>query len=321
MTPLHVRRAFLRALIAAPAGARFLLAQTAQPSQPAQSTAAATQPAPTPIVAQKIRPNLFVLSGDGGNIGVLIDGGSLMVIDTGYDNRSADLLKALASLDSHKVNLVFNTHWHLDHVGANAALGQAGAKIMAHDNVKRRVSDTVIMEALNNRKIDSLPVEGRPTQTFNDHGRMNFGKTRVEYSPVPPAHTDGDAYVFFPSLNVLHTGDLLFNGTYPLIDYSTGGWIGGMVAGCNKLLQVGDTQTVIIPGHGPVCTKLELEASRDMLNAVYTALQPLAKAGKTAADAVAAAPTKEYDARFGKGMKPDQFVTIAYTGMLRHQKG
>src|ERR1035438_66651 len=209
-TPHSDRRAFLRALIAAPVGARLLLAQTA----PAQA------PAPTPIKALKIKPNLAVLSGDGGNIGVLIEPGSLMAIDTGYDNRSADLMKALTELDSHKVTLVFNTHWHLDHVGGNAALGKAGAKIMAHENVKKWVSQTVTMEALNNRKIDPLPAEGQPTQTFNKAGRMTFGKTRFEYTPVAPAHTDRDAYVFFRELNVLHTGDLLFNGTYPLIDYS-----------------------------------------------------------------------------------------------------
>lgn len=301
--PHFHRRAFLRTLLAAPAGARLIYGQGT----------------PAPINAVKVKPNLAVLSGDGGNIGVLIEPDSLFVIDTGFDNRSADLLKALADLDPHKVAVVFNTHWHLDHVGANAALGKAGAKIMAHENVKKWVSQTVVMEALNNRKIDPLPAEGQPTQTFNKKGRLTFGKARIEYAPVAPAHTDGDTYVFFPEVNVLHTGDLLFNGTYPLIDYSTGGWIGGMVAACDKLLQVGDTQTVIIPGHGPVGTKEDLQASRDMLNAVYANLQTLAAAGKNAQDAVASAPTKAFDDQFGKGMKPDQFVSIAYTGLLRHQ--
>lgn len=304
MTMSHSnRRAFLRALLAAPAGARLLFGQAT----------------PAPINAQKLKPNLAVLSGDGGNIGVVIEPTELMVIDTGYDNRSADLIKALADLDSHKVTLVFNTHWHLDHVGANATLGKAGAKIMAHANVKKWTSQTVTMEALN-RKIDPLPPEGQPSQTFTARGRMNFGKTRIEYTPVAPAHTDGDTFLFFPQLNILHTGDLLFNGTYPLIDYSTGGWIGGMVAAADQVLKIGDTQTIIIPGHGPIGTKEDLQASRDMLNGVYTKLQAFAASKKTTQEVVAAAPTKEFDAQFGKGMKPDQFVTIAYDGLLRHAK-
>jgi cyclase len=140
----------------------------------------------------------------------------------------------------------------------------------------------------------------------------------VEFTPVPPAHTDGDAFLFFPEVNILHTGDLLFNGTYPLIDYSTGGWIGGMAAAGDRLLEIGDARTRIIPGHGPMATKEDLKASRDMLAAVHDRLEKFRKEGKSAKEVVAAAPTKDFDGRFGKGMKPDQFVEIAYTGLLRH---
>jgi cyclase len=297
------RRDFLRALIAAPAGASFLFSQT---------------PAQDPIKATKLSEGLAVLMGDGGNVAVVISDGGLMMVDGGYAERSADLLQAVSTqVDSHPFRMVFNTHWHLDHVGCNETLGKTGAKIVAHANSKKWLSQKVTIEALS-RVIEPLKPEGLPTQTFTKGGKLTFGKEKIEYGVVPPAHTDGDAYLFFPGPNVLHTGDLLFNGTYPFIDYSTGGWIGGMASACDTLLKVGDSQTRIIPGHGPMGTKTDLQASRDMLTAVHDRFEAMRKQGKTAKDVAAAAPTKDFDDRFSKGAKPDQFLQIAYTGLLRH---
>jgi cyclase len=295
------RRELFRALIAARVGTSFLYAQAP----------------PTPIKATKLTDRIALLTGDGGNIALILSDDGLMMVDGGYAERAADLLKAAAEVDSHEVILQFNTHWHLDHVGCNEKLGTAGAKIMAHENTKKRLGQRVVMEGLN-RTIEPLKPEGLPTEVFTLSGKITFGDNTIEFAPVPPAHTDGDAYLFFPDANILHTGDLLFNGTYPLIDYSTGGWIGGMVAAGDRLLKTGDSQTRIIPGHGPMATKEDLKASRDMLAAIHERLEKFRKEGKTAKEVVAAAPTKDFDAKFGKGMKPDQFVEIAYTGLLRH---
>jgi glyoxylase-like metal-dependent hydrolase (beta-lactamase superfamily II) len=297
------RRDFLRTLIAAPAGASLLLSQT---------------PAPAPIKATKLSDRLAVLMGDGGNVGVVISDDGLMMVDGGLADRSAELLQAVSTqVDSHRFGMVFNTHWHLDHVGCNETLGKNGAKIIAHANSKKWLSQRVNMEALN-RIVEPLDPEGLPGQTFTKAGKLTFGKETIEYGVVPPAHTDGDAYLFFPAPNVLHTGDLLFNGTYPFIDYSTGGWIDGMASAADALLKVGDAKTRIIPGHGPMGTKDDLKASRDMLAAIHERFETLRKQGKTAQEAAAEAPTKDFDARFNKGAKPDQFIQIAYTGLLRH---
>jgi cyclase len=297
------RRDFLRTLISAPAGASFLFSQT---------------PTPAPIKATKLSDRLAVLMGDGGNVGVVIAGDGLMMIDGGLAERSAELLLAVSTqVDSHRFAQIFNTHWHLDHVGCNETLGKNGAKIIAHSNSKKWLSQVVDMEALN-RVVQPLDPEGLPGQTFTTGGKLTFGNQTIEYGVVPPAHTDGDAYLFFPAPNVLHTGDLLFNGTYPFIDYSTGGWIGGMASAADALLKVGDAQTRIIPGHGPMATKDDLKASRDMLTAIHERFEALRKQGKTAPEAAAEAPTKDFDARFNKGAKPDQFIQIAYTGLLRH---
>jgi cyclase len=301
------RRDFLRALIGGAAGLSL-------------SYSAFGQAAPDPIQATKLSGNLAVLMGDGGNVAVVVGDGGLMMVDGGLPERSADMLKAVSQVDSHPVRVLFNTHWHFDHTGCNEALGKAGTKIIGHDNVKKWLSQKVTLEALG-RTFDPLSPQGRPTETFQKGGKMTFGKEKIEYVHVDPAHTDSDAYLFFPGPNVIHTGDLVFNGFYPVIDYSTGGWVGGMAAAADVLLKVGDAQTRIIPGHGPMASKNDLKAYRDMLNTVTQRMLPMAKQGKSAGEVVKAAPTKDYDGKWGNGLlPPEMWVRVAYTSILRHQK-
>ncbi|MBZ5601126.1 MAG: MBL fold metallo-hydrolase [Acidobacteriia bacterium] len=276
---------------------------------------------PAPIKATKLSDSLAVMMGDGGNIGVVISPDGLMMIDGGYPERAADLAKAIGEqVDAHKVNLLFDTHWHFDHVGSNESLGRAGVKIMAQENVKKRLSVRTTMEA-NGRTFDPLKPEGLPTQEFAKGGKLTYGKEKIEYVHIPLAHTDGDTYLFFPGPNVLHTGDMLFNGMYPVIDYSTGGWVGGMAAAAEAMHKVGDAKTRIIPGHGPMGTKDDLKASHEMLAAVTQRLEKLIKEGKSVDEAVAAAPTKDFDEKFGRGIfKPDAWTKIAYASVVRHNQ-
>lgn len=278
------------------------------------------QGTPPPIKATKLSGNLVLIEGDGGNVALVVGDDGLMMIDGGLPDRVADLQKTIADVDSHKVSTLFNTHWHFDHTGSNEALGKAGVKIVAHENTKKWLSQKVTMEAFN-RTFEPLKPEGLPVETFSKGGKMTFGKEKLEYAHVAPAHTDSDVYLFFPGPNVLHTGDLLFNGFYPVIDYSTGGWVGGMAAAAGTMLKVGDAQTRIIPGHGPMASKDDLKAMQAMLDTVSGRLEKMAKEGKSADEAAAAAPTKDFDDKYGKGMfKPDQWVRLAYTSVLRHNK-
>jgi glyoxylase-like metal-dependent hydrolase (beta-lactamase superfamily II) len=279
------------------------------------------QAAPPPIRATKLSDRITMLYGDGGNVAIITSSDGLMMVDGGLPNRSADLLKAVSEqVDAHTIRIVFNTHWHFDHIGCNEALGRAGAKIIAQENVKKRLSVKTTTEALN-RTFDPLQPEGIPSQTFTKGGKMSFGKEKIEYVHVAPAHTDGDTYVFFPGANILHTGDLMFNGFYPVIDYSTGGWIGGMAAASDLLLKVGDNKTQIIPGHGPMATKEDLKQTRDMLATVHDRLEKLIKEGKSLEESLAAAPTKDLDATWGKGsMKPEVFTRVAYTSIRQHHQ-
>jgi glyoxylase-like metal-dependent hydrolase (beta-lactamase superfamily II) len=253
--------------------------------------------------------------GDGGNVAVVIAPDGLMMIDGGLPNRSQDMLKAVEEVDSHKVRILFNTHWHFDHVGCNEAVGNSGAKIIAHENVKKRLSVKVDSEALG-RSFDPLKPEGLPAETFTKGGKLTFGKQKIDYTHFVDGHTDGDAYLLLPKANVLHTGDLLFSGMYPVIDYSTGGWIGGMASACDTMLKVGDAKTRVIPGHGAMASKDDLRASRDMLHTVHERLAAMAKQGKTVDEVVASAPTKDLDEQWGKARPAAGFVKQAYNSLL-----
>ena len=298
------RRDFLRALLAAPAGMTLAFDALGQTAPPIQAT--------------KLSPQLALVSGDGGNIAIAIAPDGLLMVDSGLAAPAAALLTAVnQQVDAHKVRTVFNTHWHPDHVGANEMLGKAGARIMAHENVKKRLSRKTPLEP-SNEVIEPLKPEGLPVETFTIPGTLPFGAEKIEYTPFPPSHTDGDACLFFPGPNVLHTGDLFFNGRYPYIDYSTGGWIGGMAAAAGALLQVGDAQTRIIPGHGAMASKADLRTCRDMLATIDDRLSAMVKQGKTVDEAVAAAPTRDFDAWAGGAGSAGRFVRMAYTSILRH---
>jgi cyclase len=172
-----------------------------------------------------------------------------------------------------------------------------------------------------NRTFEPLAPQGRPAEAFAKGGKMTFEKEVIEYAHVDPAHTDGDAYVHFTGPNVLHTGDLLFKDTYPVIDYSTGGWIGGMAAACDVMAKVGNAQTRIIPGHGAMATRADLIATRDLLRTVQDRLMPMVKQGRSVDEVVKVAPTKDLDDKWGKGfMTPENFVRAAYTSLVKRQK-
>ncbi|SRR5579875_232559 len=279
------------------------------------------QNATAPIKATRLSDRITMISGDGGNVGVILSDSGLMMIDGGLPDRAADLLGAVGQqVDAHPVALLFNTHWHFDHIGCNETLGARGVKIMAQENVRKRLSVRTTMESMN-RTFEPLKPQGLPTQEFPKGGKMTFGKEKIEYVHIPTAHTDGDTYLFFPDANVLHTGDLLFNGFYPVIDYSTGGWVGGMARAAEEIARRCDAKTKVIPGHGPLASKEDVKAAGEMLSTVTQRLEKLIQEGKSADEAVAAAPTKDFDGKFGHGaFKPDAWTRIAYTSIVRHSQ-
>ena len=270
------------------------------------------------IVATRLSPTLVLLTGNGGNVAVVVGDAGLLMVDGGLPDRSGELAQSLAAVSSRPVTVLFNTHWHFDHVGSNERLGKAGARIVGHENTRKHLAAGATLEAMK-MKFEPMPPHAVPAQTFTSRGSLAFGKETIEYIPVEPAHTDGDAFVFLPGQNVLHTGDLFFRDMYPFIDYSTGGWIGGMVAAADTMYKACDASTRIIPGHGPLSTRDDLKRSRDMLATVHERLAGLAKRGLSADEVVKQMPNKDFDGLWGKGfMNPETFARVAYTSLLRH---
>lgn len=271
------------------------------------------QQAPPALKLESVGKNLTVLSGAGGNIALLAASDGLLMIDSGLpDTAKAVLDKAKSA--GPKIAVLINTHWHYDHTGANTDIGKSGAKLIAHVNVKKRLSTNQKI-AFMNRDFAPLPAEGQPAETFTDKGKVSYAGETVHYTHMPPAHTDGDTVIHFQHADVLHCGDLFFNGAYPFIDYSSGGSIEGMIANAQRIMKMAGPKTKIIPGHGPIATKADLQAYHDVLAGVNESVSKLIKEGKSVEEIQAAKPTAKWDDQWGKGfMNGKQMVALLYQG-------
>ena len=264
----------------------------------------------TPIVRTRLTDRLELLAGPGGNVLVLHGPEGLLLVDT-FVRPAWPALKAVLDAIGGPIAAAVDTHWHFDHADNNASLHRAGATIVAHANTRTRLTQSHDIAGLH---IDPEPAEALPTETFADATTMAANGEELTLQHVAPAHTDTDITVRFAKANVLHLGDLFFNGSYPFIDASTGGNINGMVAGAEKALVAVDAQTRIVPGHGPLGDRAALERYRTVLATIRDKVAALKSSGKSLADVQAAKPSAAYDADWGKGfMGPDAFIGLVYS--------
>ncbi len=271
-----------------------------------------------PIVANELAPGFHLIHGPGGNIAVLGGPDGLTVVDSGVPVRAAEILETVKRVGGKPVSRLINTHWHFDHAGGNEVFALAGATIVATAATRRRLATDQYTEVFK-LTTPASPAVALPTLTA-DEAELHVGKELVHLTAVPPAHTDGDLIVHFKSLDVIHTGDLFSNGFYPNIDGSSLGWIGGMIAAADRILKLSGPKTRIIPGHGPMATPDQLAAFRKMLVTVHDRLAPMLDAGKTTQEAIAARPTSDLDATWGKGFfTGGMFTRVAYHGMAKHR--
>jgi cyclase len=269
------------------------------------------------VTSQKVAEGVYMLQGAGGNIGVSVGADGVFLIDDQYAPLTPKIKAAVAALSDKPIRFVLNTHWHGDHTGGNENLGSSSVLIVAHENVRKRMSVEQFMEAFGN-KIPAAPAAALPVVTFTDGVTFHLNGDEIRAFHVPPAHTDGDAVVHFVKSNVLHGGDTFFNGIYPFIDLSSGGTVAGMIGAADRMLALAGEGTKIIPGHGPLGTKADLKAYRDMLATISGRVAAQVKAGKTLEEVTAAAPTAEFDAKWGQAfMKPGPFVAIVYKDAQR----
>lgn len=280
------------------------------------SRGASARSAQTPLGATVLTDNVILITGMSTNAVLLINpDGSALVVDSGTAERADELLKFVTKYPGVRhVEVLFNTHWHWNHTGGNERFAKAGAKIWAHENTKLWLTADFYVD-WENKAYKARPKEAWPTQTFYVAGKTTFGKDEVVYGYLPRAHTDGDVYVFLPRQNVLVTGGLVTVGTYPILDYVTGGWIGGMDDASKALVAVADDKTIVVPGAGPVQTKADVKAQSEMLTTMHQRLVGLMRKGVGIDDLVADPPTVEFNSKWGD---PKLFLANAYHGMWGH---
>ena len=267
------------------------------------------------IKAEKVADGVYMLTGAGGNIGLSVGKDGACVVDDQFAPLSDKILAAIRAISPNPVRFVVNTHVHGDHVGGNENMGKAGAVLVAHENVRKRMS-VEQFNATFNRKTPPAPEAALPVVTFTDTVTFHWNGDDIQVTHVPPAHTDGDAYVRFVKADVVHMGDLFFNGGYPFVDVSSGGRIDGVIAAADRVLAATGEKTRIIPGHGPLATRADLQIYRDTLETLRDRIAKLKAEGKSRDDVVAARPTADHDAKLGTGfMKGDVFTGLVYDSL------
>ena len=260
------------------------------------------------VRAQHLRGGVYMLTGSGGNIGLSIGDDAAFLVDDQYAPLTAKIIAAVAGVTSKPIKFLVNTHWHGDHTGGNENLGKTGALLVAHDNVRKRMS-VEQFNAVFNRSTPASPPSALPVVTFSDSVTFNINGDALVAFHIPPAHTDGDVIIHFTKADVIHMGDTFFATGYPYIDVSSGGNVEGVIGAADRVLAMCGAQTIVIPGHGPAADCPRLRTYRNMVATVRDRVQAEMRKGRTKEQIVAAKPTAEFDAKVGNAAtSADRFV-------------
>jgi cyclase len=257
----------------------------------------------------------YMLEGEGGNITVAIADDGVIMVDSQFAPLYGKIKAAIAQLTRQPIRYLIITHFHRDHTGGAEAFGKDGAIIVAHENVKTRMA-TGTRNGLTGNQVPPAPAIALPKETYKETMTIRLQGRSAELRYTRDVHTDGDTYVYFADANVLVTGDIVFFGRYPNIDFAYGGSIDGMIRGVDELLAFAREDTTIVPGHGPVGTKAMIREYRQMLVVARDRIQKLKAAGKTEDEVVAAKPNADYDAKYGLDDRSNgNFVRVVYRSL------
>jgi len=260
---------------------------------------------------------VYMLTGKGGNLGLSVGDDGVFLIDDQFAPLTEKIQAAIAKLSDKPVRFVLNTHWHPDHTGGNEKLGKSGVTIVAHENVRKRLSVDNFIEMFQ-ADAPAMPKAGLPVITFNEAITFHMNNNDIRAWHVERAHTDGDAIVHFKQANVLHMGDTYFAGMYPFIDTNSGGSADGCIRAINQALDIANDKTVIIPGHGPISNKQEMTAYRDMLKTIIGRIKARLGKNVSLAQVQADRPTADFDETYGAGfIKSEKFVEMLYQDLSR----
>lgn len=281
----------------------------------------AQEPAELQVGAEKLAENLYMLwdSGGKGNTVVLTGDDGVLMIDTKVENAVNALFAKIAELSAKPIRFAIITHWHFDHVGGNAKVAKTGATIIAHENVRKHMSIAHDMTILN-AKVSPASEIARPLVTFKKEITFHMNGEDVKVLHVAPGHTDGDAVIYFQNANVIHMGDLYFEGLYPYIGIYSGGSINGMIKVINQILPMIDENTKVVPGHGPLSNKAQLQKYVSMLTTIRDNVSRLMQAGNPMEKVIAAKPTLAFDEKWGNGfLPPDKFAKLVYMDLSQQK--
>jgi len=263
----------------------------------------------------KLRGNISILEGSGGNIAVFNGPEGKLMVDAGIGVSKPNVSAALLSVSHNPLKYLVNTHWHFDHADGNEWVHAAGATIIAHENTRKHLANSVRVEDWN-YTFPPAPKSALPTIIVKTHHNLQFNGEAIHINYYTPAHTDCDLSVYFPHADIIHVGDTFWNGYYPFSDYSTGGSIDGAIRAAERNVGMTTKNTIVIPGHGPVGNRAQLIAFRDMLIDVRGKVAKLKQQGKSINDIIAARPTADYDTQWGGFViKGDFFTKLVYKGV------
>jgi glyoxylase-like metal-dependent hydrolase (beta-lactamase superfamily II) len=282
------------------------------------AAAAAAQAQPEPqATAEPVAPGVWVIYGSGGNIGVSAGADGVFLIDDQYANMTPAVVKALAAVNPATPRFVINTHWHGDHTGGNENLAARGSVIVAHDNVRARMSTEQFNEFFK-RTTPPSPAGALPVVTFSDNLSLHVNGDELRGVHVGHAHTDGDVFIHFRKANVIHTGDLVFHAMYPFVDLDSGGSVDGVIAAVDRMLALADDATRVIPGHGKVTDRKGLEAYQSLLVATRDRMRERVKAGRTLEEVLAEKPFADYDGTLAwQFITAERYIQILYRDSVR----
>jgi glyoxylase-like metal-dependent hydrolase (beta-lactamase superfamily II) len=260
----------------------------------------------------RLEDDLHAVLNGGGNSTAIHSADAVFIVDSGIPQRGKDILAAVTALSPAAIHkTLFNTHWHFDHVGGNGGFAAAGYAIVGSTQCRQRMGQTINFEDLG-MQMPPSPEEQRPAVTFDEKLDV-YTPSRVRLVKFAPAHTDTDAAAIVDAHGVLITGDLVFNGTFPVIDRSTGGSLDGMIAASAKLLTIADAKTRVIPGHGPLGGPEIIQAQLDLLKTVHDRLAPLGEKKTPLAEVLEKKPLADLDDKYGRGfLRSELFTKMAY---------
>ena len=298
---ISTRRTFLKAAAAATVAAPYALAQGQ---------------AQTPkITDTQLGDSLYLLNGAGGNVIGHTGADGVVLVDGGLKENADALAQAVAALPngSGKIHTLFNTHWHPEQTGSNERLGMAGATIIAQENTRLWLQQNITWP-WNGQKFKKFSKVAQPNKTFYDKGTLDSG---IRYGYISDAaHTDGDLYVYFPQQNILAVGDAVSGQGWPVVDWWTGGWIGGIVGGLQRIQTVANKDTKFVPGRGGALTFADITAQLDMYGTIFDRLNQMLNKGHSPTEGVEAKPAKEYEAKMGN---PDEFIRRSFESLWAYQ--